>query len=428
MRSKLFTGTTTGYVLFLCCFSMSVIASDNYIEELVAKNEPAVLVIEGVRKDGAVTQSSGCVVQKSGLILTTAHQVTDIKELKGRQSDGTTYTLSVLEVDEDRELALLKADRGFAAAAEIGNARALNAGATLVTIATPVNLDFSVATGIVANTSRTFRGYPVIQAELTAAPGSSGGPVFNKTGQVIGLIMGVLEEQNWATIVIPVNNAFSMLERHGVYKTTLPDDAAEQVLTPVAGISEKELRALESYNKGTQTLDMAEKKDYYGRAVELLPDFYEAWFNLAVAYGRNNDWKNACNTYLKAIALRPDSVEARRNLGRAYLELKEYDKAVQVFREVVQLLPNNPQSYNDLGEAYRNAGHYESAVEAFNRALALDRQYANALYNLAMTQVQQENWAPAYSAFEQYLAAAPVAEDRERVESWMHKIKEQMKP
>jgi len=44
-----------------------------------------------------------------------------------------------------------------------------------------------------------------------------------------------------------------------------------------------------------------------------------------------------------------------------------------------------------------------------------------------MTQVQQENWNPAYSAFEQYLAAAPAAEDRERVETWMQKIKEQTK-
>ncbi len=425
MRSRVLVSAAWVCSIFYS-FCVDSMAAESFIEELVAANKPAVLVIEGVRNDGAVTQSSGCVVHKSGLILTTAHQVDNVKELRGRQSDGTTYALSVLEVDVDRELALLRADKEFNVSAAVGDARTLNAGAMLITIATPVNLDFSVATGIVANTSRTFRGFPVIQAELTAAPGSSGGPVFNRKGEVIGLIMGVLEEQNWATIVIPVNNAFSMLERHGLYQTTLPDESHEQELTPASGITTMELHALEAYNKGTQTTDIEEKKTCYNRAVELLPDFYEAWFNLAVTLGRNGDLDSAFPAYEKAINLRQDSVEARRNLGLLYLETEAYEKAIALFEAVVEIRPAVPQSFNDLGEAYRKAGKYELAVDAFNRALSLDENYANALYNLAMTHVQQNQWEHAYDAFERYLASAPDAADRVRVENWMQKIKEQL--
>lgn len=427
MRCRLVLIMMTGYVFCSSCFFSGSAAGQAFIEELVAKNEPAVLVIEGMRKDGTVTQSSGCVVSRSGLVLSTAHQVTDIEQLQGRQSNGENYSLSVVELDVDRELALLQADRPFNTAAVIGNARSLKAGATLVTIATPVNLDFSVATGIVANTSRTFRGFPVIQAELTAAPGSSGGPVFNRKGEVVGLIMGVLEEQSWATIVIPVNNAYSMLERHGLYKTRLPDDNAEQELTPVSGISEMELRALESYNKGTRMADVREKVTCYSRAVELLPEFYEAWFNLAVVLGNDGELEQALDAYKKAILLKRSSVEARRNLGRLYMKSEAYDKAIEVFKEVATLMPDAPQSFNDLGEAYRQAGKYSQAAESFNKALALDEHYANALYNLGVTQVQQDDWMLAYDAFERYLAAAPDADDRERVETWLTKIKEQIK-
>lgn len=427
MRSRLVVIMTA--VLLVCCSFLysPPAAGQAFIEELVARNEPAVLVIEGTRLDGTVTQSSGCVVSKEGLILTTAHQVDNIKQIQGRQSNGEIYTLSLVEMDTDRELALLQSDKPFPAAVAIGDARPLRAGATLVTIATPVNLDFSVATGIVANTSRTFRGFPVIQAELTAAAGSSGGPVFNQKGEVVGLIMGVLEAQNWATIVIPVNNAFSMLERHGLYSTLLPDNAAEQELMPVSGISEMELRALESYNKGTRTAAVAEKVRYYSRAVELIPEFYEAWFNLAVVLHNDGQLENARAAYKKAILLKRESIEARRNLGRLYMATEAYEDAVTVFREVVALLPQAPQSFNDLGEAYRKAGLYAKAVEAFQKALALDEQYANALYNLGMTQVQQSEWMPAYDAFERYLAAAPNADDKERVETWLTKIKEQIK-
>ena len=419
---------------WLCCCSLAVMLTGGLsvhgmdVERLIADIEGTVLVIEGVRQDGSTTQSSGCVVHTSGLILTTAHQAIDVDSLTARNSNGDVLTLSVVELDEQRELALLRAEHPLPAAARLGDANALRAGAALITLATPVNLDFSAATGIVSSHNRTYRGFPVIQAEITAAPGSSGAPVFNRHGEMVGLIMGMLEEQTWATIIIPINNAYSMLGAHGVYHTTLPAETHEQALAPVSGISPVELRALEAYNNGTQASNNADRKTYYGRAVELLPEFYEAWFNLGVAATRTNDLAEATGAYRRAIALRPDSIEARRNLGRLYMGKESYDAAARVFEEVRQLRPDTPQSYNDLGEAHRNAGAYELAIEAFQQALALDATYANALYNLAITYIQTDAWEAAHGAFERYLDVAPEAKDREQVASWLAAIDQQMRP
>ncbi len=420
-----------GALCFLCALQLffpAATAADGAIETLVARNEVAILVIEGIRADGSSVQGSGSVVHPDGLVLTTAHQVDGVDALTARQVDGVTFPLTVLEVDRERELALLRAPHPLPGAARVGDANTLRAGAALATIAAPDNLDASVATGIVASVNRTYRGFPVIQAELVAAPGSSGGPVFNSQGDLVGIIMGVLEEHQWATIVLPINNAYSLLERNGAYQTRLPDGTHDESLVPAADISLVELRALEAYNKGTHAEDVEAKKMYYQQAATMLPAFFEAWFNLGVAAHNFGDNALAVRAYEQALTVRPDSVEARRNLGRLYMEQGDYDAATPIFEAVVALLPDAPQTYNDLGEAYRNAGVGEKAIAMYKQALSLDASYANALYNLALAYMQEEAWEQAHNAFAQYLAAAPDAADRALVQDRMKAIAEHMQP
>ena len=405
----------------LTAFAITVSFSsfgEEAIETIVARNEGAVLVIEGDRgNSNSPVQSSGCVVHADGLILTTAHQVDGVERLVGRLIDNTQTALTVVEIDRDRELALLRADRKLPVVAVIGDAGDLRNGSKLISIATPENLDFTVAVGIVANINRSFRGHHVLQAEIAAAPGSSGGPVFSAEGQVVGLIMGVLEEQQWATVIVPINNAYSLLRRNGV---AVPEDgpvANEQELLPAPGVTTTELRALEAYNNGTRALTPDKKMDYYRLAVKLLPKFYEAWFNLAIAASADNDYETAREAYERALNLYPDRIEAYRNLGRLHLAHKDNTAAITLFEQAASLARDAPQTYNDLGEAYRKTGRYEDAVAAFKKALVLDDVYANAYYNLAITYIQMEQWNQAGEAFRQYLAAAPDAPDRERIEN-----------
>lgn len=398
------------------------------VERVVAGNESAVVMLLGVREsNGAEVQSSGCCVHPEGLILTTAHQIVGVKDLSAKTPDGKSCGVSVVELDKAREIALLKADRTFPKAVRIGDAGSLKSGSPLVSIATPVSLDFSVVSGMVSNSNRTYRGYPVIQADLRASPGSSGGPVFDRNGLLVGMIIGKLENEDWVTVINLVNNAYDMLKRHGVSVPRGTNESFEEegVLTPKEGIGEKELRALEAYNRGVKSGDPEVKLEAYGAAVQLLPDFYEAWFNQGVVAGALGRADLVKSAYQRAGELRPEAVEVPRNLGRFYLHQQDFLQAQVCFEKARGLSPDSPQSYNDLGEVYRVQNRLEEAVTAYRKALDLKSDYAPAHYNLGLAYAGSNRAEEAVVEFEAYLTLSPQASDAEEVRAWIAKLKQQ---
>ncbi len=400
------------------------------VEDVVGGNESAVVTLTGLREvDGAVVQSSGCCIP-CGFIVSTAHQVAGVRDLRARLAGGGEFPARVVAVDAAKEIALLQMDEMPPGTVEIGDAGRLRSGSLLVSIAAPANLDLTVVTGIVSSMNRTYRGYPVIQADMRAAPGSSGGPVFDGDGMLVGLIVGRLEAEAWVTVVNPVNNAYDLLRRHGV---PVPDSGGltyrnldelenKELLTPLAGIGERDRRAVEAYNRGVAAKHPEEKAEAYAMAATLLPDFYEAWFNLGVAESERGDFAAAEAAYRRAAMLRPEALAPRRNLGRLLLRGERREEAVACFAEAVWLAPDAPRSHNDLGEAYRQAFRLEEAAEAFEKALRLDPRYAKVYYNLGLTYVQMGRNEEAVARFRQYLELTGDAADADVVRGWVAEL------
>jgi Flp pilus assembly protein TadD len=390
-------------------------------EAIYRQYAPATLIVEGVRTaTGATLQGSGVCVDTRGYVLVTAHQAVGIKELRGRLQGGKEMPLSILAVDEAREMALLKADQPLPAAVPLGNARALRSGAPIVSIATPINLEFSTVLGNIAATNRTLGGHPVLQASLTATHGSSGGPVFDRQGRLIGLIRGELEEVAF-TIINSINNAYPLLEQHGI---PVPQGAGinEELLIPAPDITDTELRALNAYNHGVRTAIPEEKTRAYTMAVTLLPAFFEAWFNLGVAETSRGNLPAALAAYDKATILRPEDMRVLRNVGRLYLRQKDYAAAVEVFDRVRKTRPGDPQAHNDYGVALRRLGRPEEAARAFQDALKADSAYASAHYNLALNAADRGDLAMAEDHLERFLELSPNGADAPTARSYLEKL------
>lgn len=394
------------------------------VRAIAQRNEPGVLVITGTRtENGNTVQSSGGCIDVRGLVLTTAHQVKGVQDLVGKLADGHAVALTVVEMDEARELALLRADQPLPFALPLGDSEALVSGAPLVCIAAPVSLDFTTVTGIVSNVKRSYRGYPVIQTDFRASPGSSGGPVFDEHGALVGLVIGKLADEEWVTVVNPLANAIPMLQRHGV----LPDRGApideELALYPAPGISAAEFRAVEAYNQGTQASALPDKSAAYQKATQLLPAFFEAWFNLGVTRERAKDWAGAEAALRQAVGLRPDNEKALRSLGRSLLAQDKLTEAEQAFVEAARVAPASARAQSELGEVYRRLERYEDAAACFEAALGLDPGYALALYNLGVVRMQQSRPADAAAKFEAYLAMRPDAPERAEIEAALSTLK-----
>ncbi len=393
-------------------------------EAIAAGNMSAVVLIHGKRSDtGAKVQGSGCCVHPDGYILATAHQAEGVSGFTARFADGTEVPLNLVASQPEIEFALFKMEAPAPAVADLGDAETVKSGAPVVSIASPINLEFSTVSGTVSNPNKLYDGYPVMLVSLTATHGSSGGPVFDRAGRLIGLISGGLTDVNF-TIVNKINNAYALLGTQNILPGTAPSAGQDEaILIPAAGISTAELRAIEAYNRGVSAATPDDKIESYGLAVTLLPQFYEALFNLAVAQAGTGDVEEAARTYLAADKLRPDSTETKRNLGRIYLQAKQFNDAIAVFEEVRRLAPTVPQSHNDLGEAYRRAGKLEDAAEHFRASLALDNNAPGAHFNLAITLANAGQPEEAIRHFEAYLALAPAAGDREAVQNWINKLK-----
>ncbi|MBX3179012.1 MAG: serine protease [Candidatus Hydrogenedentes bacterium] len=416
-----------GRVLRIACAALALLAwraiAEADVEAIAARALPAVILIHGTRADtGARVQGSGCVVHPDGYVLATAHQAEGVRDFEGQFADGTRVPLSLVRSEPAIEYALFKTDRPLPAHAPIGDALTVRSGAPIVSIASPRNLEFATVSGTVSNPSKEYNGYPVLLVSLTATHGSSGGPVFDREGRLIGLISGGLTEVDF-TIVNKINNAYPLLKSIGA--RLLGDDFAEAGrLVPAPGASEAELRAIDAYNRGVSADGVEEKIAAYGLATTLLPAFFEAHFNLALAESSAGDLEAAAKAYLRADALRPDSVAVKRNLGRLYLRARQYEDAAAVFAEALRLAPEDARSHNDLGEAHRRAGKHAEAIRHFRDALRLNDSAPGVHYNLALSLSAQGEAAQAIRHFEAYLALSPGAEDTAEVRAWIEKLKQ----
>lgn len=387
----------------------------NFAERVASDNMAAVVVVTGVRGDQPnPVQCSGCVVDRRGIVLTTAHQMDGLTEARGKLPDGTSFPLSTLAVDNALDAALLQADRTLPTAVRIGNADSLRLGAPLVSLSTPLNLEFSLVRGVVSSLSRTYRGVPVVQAELNASPGSSGGPVFDADGLLVGMLLGKLNDQPWLSVVLPVNQLAPLLKAHGVLPEPAAPDPADE-LVPVPNLPQHEAWALDAYNLGVRAGSDEEKARHYRRAAELLPAFYEAWFNLAVtltALGRTGD---ALAAYDQARQIRPAAAEPLRNMGLLHLRNGAPEAALDCFDRVLGLDGGAARSYNERGVALQRLNRHRDAAAAFGEALRLEPENSRFSYNLGLSLAALGEAQSARDALQRYLDAEPGAPDAPEV-------------
>lgn len=409
-------------IMMVCPFLVKAAPID--VESVAGRNMGSVLVIHGQRSDsGADVQGSGCCISPDGYVLATAHQAEGVKDFVGRLADGTKVSLTLVESRPEVEFALFKASTPLPQFAVLGDAEQLKSGTPLVSIAAPMDLEFSTVSGTVANPNRSLDGYSVLQVALTASHGSSGGPVFDRDGKLIGLISGGFNDIDF-TIVNKINNAFPLLASHGIRASTLEVNSPSEVrLEAAAGASDAEIKAIEAYNQGVAASSPEEKIKAYELAAKLRPDFYEACFNLALVEADLGATAKAIAHYERAAEIRPGGVAVKRNLGRLYLREKTYDKAIQIFEEAIALAPDEAQGHNDLGEACRRAGRVDEAITHFKESLRLNEKLPGVHYNLALALAGAGQGSEAIQHFEAYLALSPTASDAEDVRAWIQKLK-----
>ncbi|MFZ0413023.1 MAG: trypsin-like peptidase domain-containing protein [Candidatus Acidiferrales bacterium] len=194
----------------------------------IAKSaEGAIVSIVMSDKDGQpVAQGSGFLVSKDGLIVTNYHVIAEGSSAIIKLPDGAFYVVDgVLASDKTRDIAVIKAHGQNFRTLTLGNSDRVQVGEEVVAIGNPLSLESTVSNGIVsAMRAVKEEGGDFLQITAPISPGSSGGPLFNMAGEVIGITTMYLKGGENLNFAIPANDAKPLLELDSAKLQDFPNE------------------------------------------------------------------------------------------------------------------------------------------------------------------------------------------------------------
>jgi hypothetical protein len=178
-----------------------------------AANGVVASIITSDKGGHPVAQGTGFLVSADGRIVTNYHVIKGASSAIVKLPDGAFYDVDgVVAFDKARDLAVIKAHGQNFRVVTLGNSDRVQVGEEIVAIGSPLSLESTVSSGIVSGI-RTIKeeGGKFLQITAPISPGSSGGPLFNMAGEVVGITTLYLKGGENLNFAIPVNDAKLLL-------------------------------------------------------------------------------------------------------------------------------------------------------------------------------------------------------------------------
>ncbi len=157
-------------------------------------------------------QFTGFVVDPSGLVLCTAHDLTGHQRVTVTFYDGTSVPGMVARLDLRRDLALVEYSAPPQAYVSLSAGRnLLGMGERVFSIGCPNNLRGTLAAGSISGPPRLVRDQPLWQVEMDIYPGSSGSPVFDARGELVAMVKGRYRGTSTVGFLTPLETIIAFL-------------------------------------------------------------------------------------------------------------------------------------------------------------------------------------------------------------------------
>ena len=174
---------------------------------------------------GQTTQSassgSGFIITSDGYIVTNYHVINGASSVKVTLYNGDTYDATVIGGDSDYDVAVLKINATGLSKVTLGKSDTVNVGDSVLAIGNPLGeLTFSMSGGYVSSCNRAINvdGTPfnMIQVDCSINPGTSGGPLMNLYGEVVGIVSAKYSTYSSTTVeglgfAIPIDDVQAII-------------------------------------------------------------------------------------------------------------------------------------------------------------------------------------------------------------------------
>ena len=196
-----------------------------------------------VRNPGGL--GSGFLLNADGYLITNFHVIEGETELtvevyrqNNGQLDRETYKqVRIIAINKFHDLALLKIDDKDAPKFKyvtLGSSDSLNVGDQVFAIGNPLGLERTVTSGIVSTKTRELEGELYLQTSTQINPGNSGGPLFNLSGEVVGVTNMKITSGEGLGFAIPVELVKNFLDHRDAfaYSTDNPNNPYRYLAPP----------------------------------------------------------------------------------------------------------------------------------------------------------------------------------------------------
>lgn len=283
-------------LIFLIILSPAISFAD--ADKIFKENSKAVVVVIAYDEKGnPISQGSGFIVRPDGAIVTNYHVISNAKNIKVKTGDKTLDVEGLIHIDKENDLILLKAKGQNLPTVRLGDIEKAVVGEKVYVISSPQGLENTISDGILSGI-REIEGTSkkILQITAPVSAGSSGGPVFNKSGEVIGIATFLIEGGQNLNFAMPVN--------------LIKDKISSKKVTSIK----------------------TEIEDYKKTA--------EYWFVIGYYFVDLGMYKEAIEAYKQAIRIKPDYARAHYGLGFVYLVVGDRGSALNQYKILKELDTN----------------------------------------------------------------------------------------
>ena len=352
--------------------------STESLPSLIKRIKPSTVIIFAYDNKGEFLQlGSGFFINQNGDVITNYHVIQGASSAEIKTAEEKTYPITyIVAGDEQNDVIRLSVNIPSQYVYPLSLSKTIpEVGERIIVYGSPLGLENTVSDGIVS----AIRDIPdygrIIQITAPISPGSSGSPVLNMQGEVIGIATFQFIEGQNLNFAIPSERitsldlkkeTFSYLEKYKKSEEKKDSDYVwEAFEKAIYFLFEKE------YEKALPYLEIA---------IQVEPAF--AYFGMGICYEELGVYNKAAEAFKQVIRIDPDDANAYYNLGVTYVELGYYIKAIEAFKQVIRIDPDNVGAHVALGLSYHLIGDNNSALNEYKILKELNINVANDLFNM----------------------------------------------
>ncbi len=390
----------TKFALLLSITSSQTFAQQESVPQLIKRIKPSVVAILTLDATGApLMRGSGFFIGPNRVV-TNRHVIENAYDAKVKLSNGESFPVQgVVGVDEVGDLVVLRV--GISPAAQVSPLTTVQTlpleGERVLVIGNPLGLEGTISDGLVSAVRKIPDLGTIIQITAPISPGSSGSPVVNMKGQVIGVATSQFSQGQNLNFAMPgariaqiAPYQLKTLTAFGKEIATNSRAKARSLVSQGRTIIEIERTKWQSQEgspfRGSypelSKQASAKALPFFQQAIKTDPQYSPAWRELGAAYEALEKYREAIASCREAVRLDPTEWIAYDNMASSYEALKEFKGAIEALRQVIRLEPvelltfyaENQNIKNpaiQIGDFYLKLEQYDDALTAYQEALRL---------------------------------------------------------